>query len=165
MVAVDLALIVESTVMQDLGRASELTDTSWIRPGRVAGSSWSDIDSAEQGCEHMLVDANRNVHSERDLRELVHHAYRVERGSVPLAQLRGPHNDVTEQPRDLVAEPAMRRTEMARIAEWGIAGATRWSRSPPLLCGGPVARPQRIRQSACRRPLARCLCRVPCAPL
>ncbi|HEX5817675.1 MAG TPA: glycoside hydrolase family 97 N-terminal domain-containing protein, partial [Gemmatimonadales bacterium] len=69
------AAIFESTLVNDLAPPSVVADTSWIRPGRVSWSWWSDDDSpkneaaltsfvdfsAEMGWEYSLVDANWNL--------------------------------------------------------------------------------------------------------
>jgi alpha-glucosidase len=66
-----LATVVESVLAQQLGGASQVEDTSWIAPGRVAWSWWSDSSSprsferqqqfvdfaARMGWEYVLVDA------------------------------------------------------------------------------------------------------------
>ncbi|HYJ74421.1 MAG TPA: glycoside hydrolase family 97 catalytic domain-containing protein, partial [Kineosporiaceae bacterium] len=111
-------------------------DDGWVVPGRVSWSWWSENDSprdlarlrdyadlaAEFGWEYSLVDANWNVHGEDDIRALVAHA--AERG-VRLwlwYNSGGPHNEVTEQPRDRMHEPGVRRREFAKLADWGVAG-------------------------------------------
>lgn len=111
-------------------------DYSWIRPGRVAWSWWSDhasprdLDSlrrfvdfaAEMGWEHTLVDANWNVHDDAAVAELV--AYAAERGVGTFFWYNsgGPNNAVTEQPRDRMFDPDTRRAEMDKLADWGVAG-------------------------------------------
>jgi alpha-glucosidase len=66
----DLATLVGSDLPLSLGHPSEIADTSWIRPGRVAWSWWSDADSpgdvrrqrafvreaAAHGWEYVLLD-------------------------------------------------------------------------------------------------------------
>ena len=65
----DRAEVVESTLVEDLARPTELEDTDWIRPGRAAWSWPTQLtgDVAQQraylafaervGWEHVLVDA------------------------------------------------------------------------------------------------------------
>ncbi len=67
----DLSTVVESNLVLDVSPSCKLEDTSWIKPGRVAWSWWSDHDSpsdlktqkkyvryaAERGWEYVLVDA------------------------------------------------------------------------------------------------------------
>lgn len=66
----DLSTVVESDLVSDLASPSRLSDTSWVRPGTVAWSWWSDGGSprsferqkdyvdhaAEEGWEYVLVD-------------------------------------------------------------------------------------------------------------
>lgn len=128
--------LIESTAVWDLATPSRLKETSWIRPGRVSWSWWSENDStkdldslrrfidfaAEMNWEYSLVDANWNVHDEDDIRSLVDYA--AERGIRIFLWYNsaGNNNDSTEGPRDLMHESASRRAEMAKIAEWGVAG-------------------------------------------
>jgi len=67
--------LIESSLVENLNPASEVSDTGWIKPGRVAWSWWahrSDQDNydiqegyvdfaAEMGWEYVLVDANWQV--------------------------------------------------------------------------------------------------------
>jgi len=69
-IAGDLATVTESTLVDDLADASKLTDTSWVRPGKVAWSWLSEHDSpsnpqrqrayvdfaARNGIPYVLVD-------------------------------------------------------------------------------------------------------------
>ncbi|HEY0945016.1 MAG TPA: glycoside hydrolase family 97 N-terminal domain-containing protein, partial [Opitutaceae bacterium] len=77
--------IVESTLVTDLSQPSTLTDTSWIHPGRVAWSWWSNqrspkdakaqmqfIDlAAEMGWEYVLVDANWPIMDNGNIHEVI----------------------------------------------------------------------------------------------
>ncbi len=136
MIAGDLETIVESTLVDDLSRPAEPSDTTWVRPGRAAWS-WltqdvvSDIlqreylaSAVEFGWEHLLVDANWNlwpdyetaiptlVSDAADLGVSVHLWYNSG----------GAHNFSTEAPRDRMLDQATRRAEMARLQQWGVAG-------------------------------------------
>lgn len=128
--------LLESMAVWDLASPSRISDASWVRPGRVAWSWWSENDSPQDlaalrrfvdlastmGWEYSLVDANWTVHSEKEIRDLV--AYAAER-RVRLFlwyNSAGTNNDSSEGPRDLMQDPDVRRAEMAKIAEWGIAG-------------------------------------------
>jgi hypothetical protein len=129
-------VLVESSLADHLATPSRLGDISWIRPGRVSWSWWSDTGSPrdlaklrdfvdlahEFGWEYSLVDANWNEHSEASMRELVRYA--ADRG-VRLwlwYNSGGAHNHVTEQPRDRLTDRDVRRAELAKLAEWGVAG-------------------------------------------
>ncbi len=132
----DLGTIAETTLITDLASPSCLDDVSWIRPGRASWSWWSDHDSpkslealrryvdfaADMGWEHTLVDANWTVHDEPDLRQLIDDARQREVGVWLWYNSGGPHNTVTEQPRDRMYERERRRDEMAKLTEWGVAG-------------------------------------------
>jgi hypothetical protein len=88
MVGDSLAAIVESTLVTDLSRPSAVADTSWIKPGRVAWSWWSDppspknadsqkkfVDLAvEMGWEYVLVDANWTIMETGNIHEVLRYA-------------------------------------------------------------------------------------------
>lgn len=111
-------------------------DYSWVRPGRVSWSWWSEHDSpqdlgrlrayvdlaAQLGWEYTLIDANWNVHSDASIAELVRYAADRGVGVFLWYNSGGPHNTVTEQPRDRMFDPVRRRTEMERLVEWGVVG-------------------------------------------
>lgn len=128
--------LAESQLVDHLAAPSRVPDPSWVRPGRVSWSWWSDNDSPGDldrlreyvdlahhfGWEYSLVDANWNVHSDDDMRALVRYA--ADRGVRLFLWYNsgGPHNRVAEQPRDRMHERRVRRAELAKIADWGIAG-------------------------------------------
>ena len=125
-----------SALVTHLAPASRVPDDGWVQPGRVSWSWWSENASprdlarlrdyvdlaAEFGWEYSLVDANWNVHSDDEIRALV--GYAADRG-VRLwlwYNSGGPHNHVTEQPRDRMHRRDVRRAEFAKLAAWGVAG-------------------------------------------
>lgn len=128
--------LLESTAVWDLASPSVIEDASWVKPGRVAWSWWSENDSprdllalrrfidlaAEFGWEYSLVDANWTVHSDAEIRDLVAYAAEQNVRLFLWYNSAGTNNDSTEGPRDLMQEPGVRRAEMAKIAGWGIAG-------------------------------------------
>jgi hypothetical protein len=130
------ATIVESTLVEDLAPATKMTDTSWIKPGRASWSWWSDDPSpknemaltsfidfgAEMGWEYSLIDANWNLMDPAALQRVLAHAREKKVGILMWYNSGGPHNEVTEQPRDLMFERDVRRREMARLREWGVKG-------------------------------------------
>jgi hypothetical protein len=135
-VAESLAGIVETTLITDLASPSKVEDTDWITPGRASWSWWSDHDSpkslptlyryadfaAEMGWEHTMVDANWDVHGDSDIEALVAHARNRGVGVWLWYNSGGPHNDVTEGPRDRMYDRDIRRSEFAKLSEWGVAG-------------------------------------------
>lgn len=128
--------VFESDLVRHLSRPSRLTDASWIRPGRVAWSWWSDHDSprdvatqrayvdfaAEMGWEHILIDANWNLLPVEEIVELIAYAAARDVGVFLWYNSGGPNNDVTEQPRNRMYEASIRRRELALLEEWGVAG-------------------------------------------
>ena len=128
--------LIESQLVNHLAAPARIEDTSWVRPGRVSWSWWSENDSPgnldrlrdhidlahEFGWEYSLVDANWTVHSDDDMRALVRYAADRDVRLFLWYNSGGPHNRVTEQPRDRMHEPDVRRAELAKIARWGVAG-------------------------------------------
>lgn len=118
----DLPRIVGSDLPLTLGRPSEIADPSWIRPGRVAWSWWSDAAStaslprqrefvdaaAANGWEYVLVDDAWAQGAW--MPELV--AYAAARGV-------GIH---VWTPWTALADPAARAATLDTWAGWGIAG-------------------------------------------
>jgi alpha-glucosidase len=131
-----LATVFESTLVNDLSPASVVADTSWVRPGRASWSWWSDDDSpkseaaltsfidfgAEMGWEYSLIDANWNLMDPAALERVLARAREKHVGVLLWYNSGGPHNDVTEQPRDRMHQRDVRRKEFARLREWGIKG-------------------------------------------
>ena len=111
-------------------------DFSYVRPGRATWSWWSEHGSprdierlrdfvdlaAEFGYEYSLVDANWQENGVEAIQQLIAHARTVKVGIWLWYNSGGPHNDVSEAPRDLMHEPQLRKAELARIAEWGAVG-------------------------------------------
>lgn len=126
----------ESTLVADLNPPAAVRDTSWIKPGRAAWSWWSESDSprsaerlnaftdlaAEMGWEYALVDANWNEMRSGTIDEVRAHAREKGVGLLFWYNSGGPHNKVTEQPRDRMHERSRRRAEFARLRDWGVRG-------------------------------------------
>jgi hypothetical protein len=107
------ATIADSTLVEDISAPSVIKDTSWIKPGRVSWSWWSDDNSprnesalnsftdlaAEMGWEYSLIDANWNLMDPAALQRVLAHAREKHVGMLLWYNSGGPHNDVTEQPR------------------------------------------------------------------
>lgn len=132
----DLGDVVASNLVEVLAEPSPIDDWSWVQPGRVSWSWWSDsasptrpdvlrrfIDqSAELGWEYSLIDANWNTMPAGTIADLV--AYGAERGVGIFLWYNsgGPHNQVPEEPRDRMTDRDTRRAELARIRDLGVAG-------------------------------------------
>ncbi len=129
------AEVAESDLVNALARPAS-GDFSWVRPGRVSWSWWSEHDSprnverlrayidlaADLGWEYSLIDANWNLLPEEAIPELIDHAHRRNVGVFLWYNSGGPHNEVTEQPRDRMFDPAVRQAEMDRLATWAVSG-------------------------------------------
>lgn len=128
--------ILESDLVTDLSPPSAIGDASWVKPGRASWSWWSESDSpkhaerlnaftdlaADMGWEYSLVDANWNVMETGRIEDVVAHAKAKGVGLLFWYNSGGPHNDVTEAPRDRMHIRDVRRAEMARLKEWGVKG-------------------------------------------
>jgi hypothetical protein len=132
----DLSAIVESTLVDDLSRSSVIEDPSWIAPGRAAWSWFSQetgtpelqseyIDFAGQyGWDYVLIDANWDqwANAEQEVQDLVAEADEVGVKLLLWYNSGGPHTTSPgETPLNRMLEP-VRRDEMDKISDWGIAG-------------------------------------------
>ena len=128
--------IVESDMVTDLADPCRLVNTSWIKPGRASWSWWSDSDSpqdydcllpfidfaADMGWEYSLIDANWNRMKNGGLEQLAAYASGKGVGLLLWYNSGGKHNEVTEEPRDLMHDREIRRKEFERISSTGIKG-------------------------------------------
>jgi len=128
--------ILESDLVLDVAPPSRIDDTSWIKPGRAAWSWWSKSDSpkhaedlnaftdlaAEMGWEYALVDANWNAMQSGTIEDVIAHAKAKNVGLLFWYNSGGPHNDVTEAPRDRMLDRSTRRKEFAKLKAWGVKG-------------------------------------------
>ncbi|RMF89190.1 MAG: glycoside hydrolase family 97 protein, partial [Planctomycetota bacterium] len=130
------SVIVESTLVTDLAPPSQVAETSWIKPGRVSWSWWSDHDSpqdfhklqafvdlaAEMGWEYSLVDANWTLMNGGNVRELARYAQSKGVRLLLWYNSGGEHNIVTEKPRGAMKSREVRLFEFDLLREWGVAG-------------------------------------------
>ena len=128
--------LVESDIVNDLSPATKMTDTSWILPGRSSWSWWSksaspkhaaDLKSfidlaAEMGWEYSLIDANWDRMETGNIADVLAHARTKNVKPLLWYNSGGPHNDVTEAPRDRMHTREARRAEFAQLQQWGVAG-------------------------------------------
>ena len=126
--------ILESDLIDDLATPTRLTDLSWIHPGRAAWSWWSDSDSpksaarlnaftdlaADMTWEYNLVDANWTLMTQGTINDVVSHALDRHVKLLLWYNSGGPHNTVTEAPRDRMTDRTTRRYEMDRLHDWGV---------------------------------------------
>lgn len=132
----NLATIVESTIVDDLSAPSVLGDTSWIAPGRAAWSWFSQetgtpalqseyIDfAAEYGWDYVLIDAKWDQweNAEQAVQNLIAQADAVGVKLLLWYNSGGPHTtSPAETPLNRMLDP-VRRDEMEKISDWGIAG-------------------------------------------
>lgn len=131
-----LANIVESTLVTDVSTPSQVKDTAWIRPGRVAWSWWSDPPSPQDGAkqkkfvdlavamgwEYVLVDANWDIMDNGNIHDVIRYAQSKGIGVLLWYNSGGPHNVVTEKPRGTLEAPELRRFEFDLLRKWGVKG-------------------------------------------
>ena len=128
--------IVESTLVDDLNPPPAAPVPDWVKPGRVAWSWWSEPGSPRQpermkpfidlaadlGWEYFLVDANWNEIPEPDFLALLDYAKQKGVGILLWYNSGGPHNSVTEAPRDRMMPRDVRRQEFAKLQRLGVKG-------------------------------------------
>ncbi len=128
--------VVESTLVTDISASSRVQDTGWIRPGRVAWSWWSDNPSpkdaakqrhfidlaAEMGWEYVLVDANWTIMETGNIHDVLRYAKEKGVGILLWYNSGGPHNVVTEKPRDCFTYQPVRNFEFELLKSWGVKG-------------------------------------------
>ena len=131
-IADDAIGLVESDIINDLSPATALKDTSWIRPGRSSWSWWSKSDSPKNAADlksfvdlavqwygrSSLIDANWDQMQTGNIADVLAHA-RTKKVAPLLGNSGGPHNDVTEAPRDRTHT----REARARSSRSGAGGA------------------------------------------
>lgn len=129
-------VMVESTLVQDLSAPSKMNNIDWVKPGRVSWSWWSDNDSprdkaklkkfidlaADLGWEYSLIDANWNEMGDKVIEELVDYGKSKNVGILLWYNSGGPHNEVTEAPRDRMNERERRRKELKWLKDLGVKG-------------------------------------------
>ncbi|MBN2374812.1 MAG: glycoside hydrolase family 97 protein [Sedimentisphaerales bacterium] len=132
----ELADVYESTLILNLSEPTELTDVSWVKPGRVSWSWWSDHASpvdynkvrkyvdlaAEMGWEYSLVDANWTLMKNGNVHELIEYAKSKGVGLLLWYNSGGDHNSVSERPRGMMKDKMIRREEFKHLRDMGIKG-------------------------------------------
>lgn len=135
-VSTQLSTVYENNLVHHLATPSQLKDVSWIAPGKSSWSWWGAHDSskdyaqlkkfvdlaATMGWEYSLVDANWNLMTTpgSTIEDLVRYANTKNVGLALWYNSGGPHNSVSEQPRDIMYDPKLRREEFAKLNAWGV---------------------------------------------
>jgi alpha-glucosidase len=128
--------IVESSMITNLADAPAYPVGDYIKPGRAGWSWWSDSNSprnfqrqrafidycAAQGWEYYLVDANWNFEPQEDLLAFIKYAQSKNVGVWLWYNSGGPHNIVTEAPRDRFYTKENRLKELQWLKEIGVKG-------------------------------------------
>lgn len=128
--------ILESNMVHHLSPGSMINDVEWIKPGIASWSWWSESDSPRDfarmkefidfthdfGWNYFLVDANWNEMEGGDLEKLASYANTRNVGLLVWYNSGGPHNEITEQPRDLMHIDSVRRAEFKWLSGIGVKG-------------------------------------------
>jgi hypothetical protein len=130
--------ILETNVVHSLSAPCVLKDTSWIKPGRVSWSWWSDpsspsdfkklipfIDlSAKLGWEYSLLDLGWHVMKNGgDVKKLIEYAKSKNVGIILWYNSGGEHNKVSDAcPCNIINDPQKRKEEFKKLQEWGVKG-------------------------------------------
>lgn len=131
-----LGTIVESEMINNVSDAQIAGDFSWVKPGRSSWSWLTEPDSpkdfnalkrfidlsAEMGWEYTLVDANWDLMKGGDIKQLIAYAKEKDVDVLMWYNSGGPHNIVTERPREIMYDPQARKAEFAKLKEWGVKG-------------------------------------------
>ncbi|RPI00552.1 MAG: hypothetical protein EHM72_08915 [Calditrichaeota bacterium] len=128
--------IIESSLITHLADAPAFPVGEYIKPGRAGWSWWSDSNSprnfqrqrafidlaAAMGWEYYLVDANWNFEPTADLLDFIRYAQSKNVGVLLWYNSGGPHNIVTEAPRDRFYDVTRRREELQWLKDIGVKG-------------------------------------------
>ncbi len=128
--------IVESNMVYSLSDPAIPGDFSWVKPGRASWSWLTENDSpksynalkafvdlsAELKWEYSLVDANWDLMQGGNIEQLVKYANSKGIGILMWYNSGGPHNTVTERPRDIMNNPQKRKAEFKKLQLWGVKG-------------------------------------------
>ncbi len=132
-----LGTVIESNMVTNLSKPNVLKDIDWIKPGRASWSWWSHyrdrdrhldslirfVDFAVQmKWEYSLVDANWNKMPDGEMDSLMRYANSKKIGLLLWYNSGGAHNEVMEEPRDLMNNPKLRKAEFKRIHKLGVKG-------------------------------------------
>jgi hypothetical protein len=128
--------VLASQIINNLNPPSVVKDVSWIHPGIASWSWWSSSNSpkdlnalkkfvdfsAAMHWPYFLVDANWNLMKNGSIEDLAAYAKSKHVGLWLWYNSGGPHNIVTEQPRDALFDSSVRRKTFAWLHNLGIRG-------------------------------------------
>ncbi|MFN8254372.1 MAG: glycoside hydrolase family 97 catalytic domain-containing protein [Bacteroidales bacterium] len=128
--------IYESQIINNLADKTLEGDFSWVKPGRASWSWLSENDSpknfdalksfvdlsSQMKWEYSLVDANWDLMKGGNIEQLVKYANSKGIGILMWYNSGGPHNKVTERPREIIFNKESRRAEFKKLSEWGVKG-------------------------------------------
>ena len=128
--------IVESNMVYNLSDPAIPGDFTWVKPGRSSWSWLTENDSpksynalkafvdlsAEMKWEYSLVDANWDLMKGGNIEQLVKYANSKGVGILMWYNSGGPHNTVTERPRDIISDAKKRKEEFKKLQQWGVKG-------------------------------------------
>ncbi|MDX2189691.1 MAG: glycoside hydrolase family 97 catalytic domain-containing protein [Bacteroidota bacterium] len=129
--------IANSNLVHHLATPSKVNDVSWIKPGRASWSWWGEHDSPKDfkrlklyvdlakslGWEYSLIDANWDLMKNGGtIEDLAKYANSQGVGLLLWYNSGGPHNNVTERPRDIMNDATKRKEEFKKLATWGVKG-------------------------------------------
>lgn len=128
--------IVRSDIVKLVSEESEFDDTAWIKPGRASWSWLSDHSSpqdydklvsfvdlaAEMHWEYSLVDANWNMMKGGNVEQLIKYAEKKGVGILLWYNSGGNHNDIDEEPKNIINNQELREKEFKKLQKLGVKG-------------------------------------------
>lgn len=134
MLGKSLGTIIESNLVYHLSPPNKLGDISWVKPGKSSWSWWSDHGSSrdynalkkfvdlavDMHWPYSLVDANWDIMKGGTINDLVQYAHQKNIALTLWYNSGGPHNTVTERPRDIMSDPVRRKAEFKKLHDWGV---------------------------------------------
>jgi hypothetical protein len=130
-------VIQESNLVYNLSRPCALKNISWIRPGRVSWSWWSDASSPndynklvpfidlayKMGWEYSLIDLGWHNMKNGTIKQLIAYAKSKGVGIILWYNSGGPHNHVLDAWHvGIMDNPVRRKAEMKKLERWGVKG-------------------------------------------
>ncbi|MFD0793807.1 glycoside hydrolase family 97 catalytic domain-containing protein [Mucilaginibacter litoreus] len=129
------SVVVQSALINHLSAPNTIGNIGWVKPGRSSWSWWSDHASsrnvttlkrfvdlaANMKWEYSLVDANWNMLKDGgNIKDLIDYAKSKDVKLTFWYNSGGPHNNVGEQPRDIMFDSLKRKQELKKLHDWGV---------------------------------------------